>query len=319
MKTQTLNRQAHQTDAAKTAPDKQSQGQAGFQDNRSIAAAQRTLSEVANNSPRMMQQKAIADMMNNSPRVMQQWAVSEANADSHRMVAQRRQIMPPLQAKRAGGGAPPIQRAAVNPQITGGTKATKVTLNLAAGDHVPKGSVPSVDIAGWAELQTLGLTKPGNSNEKKWVRFHALNEHAGGPGNNAGNLTSATAAANHAAAWTTLETNLKNAVPDAGGAAPESVAFAVDIAYPGAAAAYWRKHPGNALVTTDAQNYPNDVNATLSVNGVAKPGAHLTAADNLYGPEHFRKIANWKRKTDNAGAYGDVATDAFPGANAWDT
>jgi hypothetical protein len=213
----------------------------------------------------------------------------------------------------------PVQLAAVNPVITGGNKATRVKLNLAKGDHVPKGSTPSVDISGWQNLKDLGLTKSTNTNPRKWVRFHALNEHAGGPGDNTGNLTATTAEANHEDSWETLETALKAAVPDEGGATGDTVDFDVTIGYPGAANTYWRKHPGNALVTTDASDYPNDINATLKVGGAAKANSHLQGGDGVYGPEHFKKIPNRKRKTTADGAYSDVATDAFPDAETWGT
>lgn len=210
-----------------------------------------------------------------------------------------------------------IQLAVVNPVITGATKATRVTLNLAAGDNVPQGSVPAVDSDGWAALQALKLTLATNKNPRKWVRFHALNEHAGGPGDDQGNLTSTTAKANHLDTWAAFETNVKNAIPDAGANAAQSADFQVDIGYPGAALTHWTSQWGH-FQTTDAADYPQTVIGTLSVGGVVQPGVNLNgAADGLYGPEHFQKIPHWKRKNAANRPYGPVGTDTHVGAVNW--
>jgi len=209
-----------------------------------------------------------------------------------------------------------IQMAAVNPVIAGGAKATSVSLNLGAGDHVPQGTIPAADPSGWTELQTLGLTNPGLINARKWVRFHALNEHAGGPGDNVGNLTSATATANHDAGWAAFEGLVKAAIPDGGANAAQPVGFQVNVGYPGGAATHWKNQYGH-YQATNAADYPNSVAATLTVNGAPAGNANLNAANGLYGPEAYQKIAGWKRKATAAAAYGDVGTDTHPGALPW--
>ena len=198
--------------------------------------------------------------------------------------------------------------------------ATHVALNLNAGDHVPQGSTPANGVSpdGWGNLRTLGLTNSSRSNPRKWVRFHALNEHAGGPGDDAGNLTSTTQEANHNGEWSDFETELKRAVPDEGEQAAQPVAFAVDIGYPGSANTRWVRVFNNNEVITDAADYPNDVNATLDVNGVRTAAVHLDAGDGLYGPEYFKRVPRWKRKKVAGAAYNDK-NDEHAGAAVWAT
>lgn len=200
-----------------------------------------------------------------------------------------------------------VQMKNVIPTIAGGTKGTSVSLHLDAGDSVSQGSVPLVDCDGWTELKSLELTKSTLSDDKKWVRFHLLNEHAGGPGDNPGNLTSTTALANQNSDWGRFEREVKNAIPRDGGAAAASVDFNVNVGYPSSNQTIWKKMPhGNIQVTTDAANYPNSVTGTLSVDG-EESDVHLDAAAGLYGPEHFKKIPYFKRD------------DYLTGVNNWDT
>lgn len=66
------------------------------------------------------------------------------------------------------------------------------------------GGVPSVNPPGWAWLKNnFGKLKG------QWVRFHIINQHLGGPGNNIGNLVPTTHNVNHAPAWRNVEEKAK--------------------------------------------------------------------------------------------------------------
>jgi len=203
-----------------------------------------------------------------------------------------------------------VQRAEKSPTYTGSSKAENVNLQLDAGDHVKKGSAPYQDSAGYDDLRKIGLSASGNSNPHKWVRFHALNEHSGGPGASK-NLTSTTAMANHHSDWNTFESALKAAVPDSGTATSAKVGFNVDIAYPGSNASTWIKDSDSSTQNTDAANYPNGVSGSLDVGGTVSTVA-LDASKGTYGPENFKKVPGWTRVDPSSGS-------KFASVSDWDT
>ncbi len=204
-----------------------------------------------------------------------------------------------------------VQRAEKTPTYSGSTKAENVNLQLDAGDHVKKGSKPSQDSAGYDNLRKIGLSASGNSNPRKWVRFHALNEHSGGPGVTK-NLTSTTATANHHSDWNTFESALKAAVPDNGGTTSAKVDFNVDVAYPGSSASTWIKDAdASKTQSTDAADYPSGVAGRLDVGGTVTTVA-LDASKGTYGPEIFKKVPEWTRVDPSSG-------NKFASVSDWDT
>ena len=184
-------------------------------------------------------------------------------------------------------------------------KASTVTLSLAAGETVDNGSVPNADPAGWDALKTLDLTKPANTNDRKYVRFHILNERAGGPGDEIANLSPTTAKANHIAQWAGFETSLKNAVTP-GTAVAHPTLFSATLSYPAANTVYWQRSTGKT-VTTDDADFPSRIQATLHVNGALVDSADINGqGDGLYAPSYFKTVPYWKKYTDNTHATQDT-------------
>lgn len=72
-----------------------------------------------------------------------------------------------------------------------GQKVPSHVIGVVKGHH--KGSKPSISIPGWSWLENHVDRLKGN-----WVRFHLINEHLGGPGDDSMNLVPTTVAVNNA-------------------------------------------------------------------------------------------------------------------------
>ena len=103
--------------------------------------------------------------------------------------------------------APPVEPPDMqdDPDITpNGGKVGKVESTVLTGDK--DGGVPSVDPKGWDWLYQNFPKVKGS-----WVRFHVLNQHLGGPGDDEGNLIPTTHLDNHSKAWRGFETDAQDA------------------------------------------------------------------------------------------------------------
>jgi len=187
-----------------------------------------------------------------------------------------------------------VQREVAEPVYHGGTHATIVELDLKKGDTLADGTKPSADIDGWDELRALGLTQ-GADNDHAWVKFHVLNQKAGGSGDDAGNLTPATQTANHDSQWNALEKNLKGWVDPEhrhGSGAPADAKFHAVVDYYGSDDdASWTD--GAKTIKAKGKDYPKAVKASLQVSGGKEYGdknytANLSgSANGLLTPSAF--------------------------------
>lgn len=158
----------------------------------------------------------------------------------------------------------------VSAQYSGGTHATHVSLEFDETDIVKAGSPPTADIAGWHNIQTLGLT----GGQGQWVRFHVLNEMAGGRGDEAGNLTPSSITANHHPTWNAFEKQVKLHIdPEAHRAGLGSifnrVEFSADVTYYGDGDnKTWTKNGTDVVVK--GSEMAKKVVATLEVDSTKK-------------------------------------------------
>jgi hypothetical protein len=181
-----------------------------------------------------------------------------------------------------------IQRAVVAPTLTpAGGKAMQADLNLAVGDTTAAGGKPSVSPVGWNSIKNLGLTK-GNTNWKKWVRFHLVNEDQGGP-DDVNNLPVTTQKANHDSNWLNLEFELDKAAKDPNERPLKYYSF---VTYPASRTVRWTITNGKSskIVTTNSAHYPNQIYGNLSVKGVTKATATLTDTEGAIAPEELKKV-----------------------------
>jgi hypothetical protein len=208
-----------------------------------------------------------------------------ASISSQSQQLQRLRIM----AKQADQPQPAIlQRAIKQPVITPKDgKAMQVDLDLADGDTTAAGGKPSVSPAGWEGIKKLGLTK-GNSNWKKWVRFHLLNEDQGGP-DDVNNLPVTTQKANHDPDWLTLEYELDKAAKDA---TQRPLKFYAFVKYHDQNIVNWTIKRGktNKYTQTNSADYPNFIFGKLTVKGTDIASAMLSDSDGAIAPEQLKKV-----------------------------
>jgi hypothetical protein len=158
----------------------------------------------------------------------------------------------------------------VSATYTAGTHATHVSLEVDETDIVTEGSPPTADIAGWHNIQTLALTTGTGA----WVRFHVLNELAGGRGDEPGNLTPSSVTANHHPDWNELEKQVKLHIdPEAQkyglGSPWQRVEFSADVTYyTDAEDKTWTK--GGTDVVVKGTEMAKKVVATLKVDSSKK-------------------------------------------------
>ena len=81
-------------------------------------------------------------------------------------------------------------------------RASKVQANIFDKNGDLDGGVPTVDPVGWNWLNP-------ETRKSNWVRFHILNQHLGGPGNNCANLVPTTKASNNNSKWRNFEEAVK--------------------------------------------------------------------------------------------------------------
>lgn len=169
--------------------------------------------------------------------------------------------------------------------ITPGNKGTLVELELVKGETTgTKGSTPSVDPDGWKEVQTLKRTGNGaGSVDQKFLKFHLWNHNAGGPGDNKGNLTTTTGRANNNSTWNPFEKDLKQYLP--AGVAKADIKSKITAEYDNTGTTTWKKNGTQDIVTTNNNDYPSAIKATLEVDGVQKHNLTLNATHGVYGPE----------------------------------
>ena len=161
-----------------------------------------------------------------------------------------------------------VARKLVKPTYEGDEHATAVSLDMKKGDTLDSGSEPSVEPSGWTELGDMGLTK-GKDNNHQWIRFHVLNQKAGGAGDEKGNLTPATQTANHHKSWNGLEKGLKLFVDPEhkqGSGAPAPAKFRAKVTYYGDGEdTAWTD--GTDTVGVAGKNYPKKIEAKLNITG----------------------------------------------------
>lgn len=203
-----------------------------------------------------------------------------------------------------------VQRAEVTPTASGSAHATTVTLDLKSGDKPKAGSAPSVDPDGWTDLKGdgLNLTQTSSRTEDKiYVRFHVLNDNAGGPGDEKGNLTPTTKKANHSSTWSAFETTLKEKIKN-DTAVSKDTKFEATVGYPSSKTVYWKKSIGSKELTTDDANYPSKVDAKLTVDGESDVTVSLDGdGDGLYPPTHFKTVPYWKKYSDSGHSTEDTS------------
>ena len=187
--------------------------------------------------------------------------------------------------QRRGSGAV-IQAALVNPVYAGGTKPTTVSLALGVGDWPPFGSAPAASPDGWAQIVALGLTAG-------WVRFHVLNQDAGGAGA-ANNLVPTTQQINQCATWKGFEKWVKmfSQPALAGVGMPFASTFNAAIAYHTAAEDCVYRNAAGIQIPVRGVDFPAVIVATLNVPGggglaAHKYAANLGNADGLLRPNQF--------------------------------
>lgn len=242
--------------------------------------------------PEALQRQKIQQAANESAQVRQLMAYQNM-AQQH--VLQRH----PIQS------AMPLQLKVAVPEYSGNGHSTGVRLKAVKGDTMSAGSKPTADVSGFNALKTLGLTN-GDDNDHRWVKFHVLNEKAGGSGKDPANLTPASQTANHATDWNTLEKEERNYLEHAhemgGSVLADSVEYAAAVGYHGSRTVYWKNSSTGETLTTDSANYPSAISAKLDVKwkdaDIDKSiPASLDAADGLVRPEDL-DVPGWKAYSD---------------------
>lgn len=184
------------------------------------------------------------------------------------------------------------QRAVKEPEYTGTDHGQTVKLNLAVGDTVTNGGVPSVDPVGYDELRTLKQSHTKGA--PNWVRFHVLNALAGGEGNKKGNLTPTTGKGNHSTEWTNFETDIKTATANP---ASRPLDAKIKVNYKQSKDVYWQDGGGNKL-TTNNKNYPNSIKAELTFGTTPKKNYELKSEQDLGKVPQDHNNGTWEAYTD---------------------
>jgi hypothetical protein len=110
-------------------------------------------------------------------------------------------------------------------------------------------------------------------------------------------LTATTQKANHLGKWETFEDAVKEAITN-NEEVEEDTEFEADVSYPGSDTVYWKRSTG-ATVETDDADYPDEVDATLTVDGEEKASVNLSGADEgLYPPTYFKTVPYWKKYSE---------------------
>ncbi len=305
--------------AGTVAPKKSAVKQgAGFLDNRPKGFVRRSLQGMFQRNPgfQPIQKTGSSDSLKSGMEHLSDMDLNEVRVHSHSANENGSRALLDSSNKTCNPGStvlrssvPAAQFKEVTPTYTGAGHSTQVEVTLGNGDTMPAGSDPTADVTGYDKLQTLGLTG-GADNNHRWVKFHVLNQRAGGAGDNASNLTPATQTANHIKAWNTLEKNEKTfltpAVETEGGIVVDEVHYKASVGYHGAGNVYWKKTDGSGTTeTTNSSHYPNDIDAFLEVDWAEmgwnkkKYDAHLQVADGLFKPEDLSDVPGWQAYSDN--------------------
>jgi hypothetical protein len=220
----------------------------------------------------------------------------------------RQMVKPALQEKGvpiAAAAAPwVLQRDKVEPEYAGDDYATTVQFTVKRGDTFDAGSTPQTnDVQGWEPLGTLGLTG-GADNLHRWLRFHILNERAGGSGTEVANLTPATQMANQIPGWKALEKQLKLYIDYGSPVVVDKAAFKASVQYHDSAEAHWQSADGTKEADTEASDYPEQIDASLDVTWAGTGGfpkkyeAGIAYGDGLIKPEQLETVPGWTAYSD---------------------
>jgi hypothetical protein len=221
----------------------------------------------------------------------------------------RRQMVRPALQEKGVQIAPAaaswiVQRAEVEPDYAGDEYATEVSFTVRRGDTFDAGSAPQADnVQGWSTLGPLGLTG-GADNLHRWLRFHILNERAGGSGTEVANLTPTTSMANQIPGWKALEKQLKLYIDYGSPVVVDKAVFKANVQYHDSSEAHWLSTDGTKEADTEASDYPDQIDASLDVTWAGTGGfpKHHEAAigydDGLIKPEQLETVAGWTPYSD---------------------